>query len=163
MQCYEWVPYIAGDFISERMIFTDTQMHMICRMKVGDNDVVCYFTRALLRCYGAMATTGPYFNSHQGYPCQRLRIMEGCTIFWVPYTARDPIPHRAVTAGSMANGDRVYVTKFGYNNSLILTLAGHYVEGADATVSPLGWATRRSSTMMMMVILWTFPIIHPHG
>ena len=110
----------------------------------------CYFYIPFSKCYASKG--GSQFNHKQGYPCQRLRIKEGCTIFWVPYIARDPIPPRAVTAGHMTNGDRVYVTKFDNNKVPVESLAGHYVEGADNTVGVYA-GTRSSSTMMIMVVL----------
>ena len=80
--------------------------------------------------------------------------MDGCTVNWFPYTARDPIPLRAVAAGQMANGDTVYVTKFDYvHNGNSRNFPGHYVEGAAETVADYGGSARRSTTMMMMVVL----------
>ena len=61
-ECYQWIPYVPGDAIDSRMVYTDN------------------------------AGLLPEFGSSQGYPCQRLRIEEDCTIIWVPYTAPDSIP-----------------------------------------------------------------------
>ena len=79
--------------------------------------------------------------------------MEGCAIFWVHYVARDPIPPKAVTAGHKENGDSVYVTKFDYNHPPLFTLPGHYVEGAEDAVTTFAGIARRSTTMMMIVVL----------
>ena len=94
---------------------------------------------------------GPRDLDSLGYSCQRLRIMEDCTVFWVPYTARDPIPSRAVMAGHTANGSVVYVTKFYGIKSH--SLAGHYVDGAERTSGVRGRAVESSTTMMMLVVL----------
>ena len=148
---YEWVPYSSGDTADNRMIYTDDPRRMISRMQKNDNDFGCYFFTPHSNCF---ASTGfSSFHQKQGYPCQRLRIKEGCTIFWVPYVARDPIPPRAVITGRMANGDRVYVTKFDYNQPPVQSLAGHYVEGAGNTFVDHAGGTRSSSAMMMMVVL----------
>ena len=146
-ECYEWVPYSAGDPVDDRMIYTDDPRRIISRMQRDGNDVGCYFYTQFAACF---ATAGDSeFHNQEGYPCQRLQIKEGCTIVWVPYIARDPIPPRAALTGHMANGDRVYVTKFDYNEE---NLAGHYVEGAENTVGAHA-GIRRSNTMMMMVVL----------
>ena len=148
-QCYEWVPYTVGDVFDERMVSETSRI--ICRMVRSGSDVVCYWHVAFRKCYAYLSSA---FNSGQGYTCERLRIMEGCTIYWFPYTAREPIPPRAVTAGQMANGDTVYVTKFDYMyNGQPKNFPGHYVEGAAETVAGFAGVACRSSTMMMMVVL----------
>ena len=150
-KCYEWVPYSAGDTADGRMIYTDHPLHMISRMQKEGNDFGCHFHTKNSNCY--VRTGDTVFDKDECYPCQRLRIKEGCTVFWVPYIARNPIPPRAVITGHMANGDRVYVTKFDYNQPPVNSLAGHYVEGAENTFSDYGGGTRRSSAMMIMVVL----------
>ena len=148
-QCYEWVPYSVGDALDERMVTRPSRI--ICRMARSGNDIVCYWHASERKCFGYLSSS---FHSGQGYACQRLRIVEGCTIYWFPYTARDPIPPRAVTAGQMKNGDTVYVTYFDYvYNNNPTHFPGHYVEGAADTVAEYAGAPRRSTTMRMMVVL----------
>ena len=148
-QCYGWVPYTVGDALDERMVSETSRI--ICRMVRSGSDVVCYWHPSERKCFAYLSSP---FHSGQGYACQRMRIMEGCTIYWFPYTARDPIPPRSVTAGKMANGDTVYVTKFDYlYNGQPKNFPGHYVEGAADTVAEFAGGDRRSTTMMMMVIL----------
>ena len=154
-QCYQWTPYSSGDPIDPRMISTGTIDLLICRMQRGGDDRVCHFYTVNEICYASWGASE--FNNNQGYPCQRLRIMEVCTIFWVPYTARDPIHPRSVTAGHMANGDVVYVTNFYFNGK---SLAGHYVRDAAFTTGPSIGAAQSSSTMMMMVVLWQWWHLH---
>ena len=116
------------------MISTDDPRHIICPMRNSGDDVVCYFNRPRANCY--VSSGGSPFNSiDHGYPCERLRVKEGCTSFWIPYIARDPRPPRAVIAGHMVSGDRVYVTKFDYYHPPALSLSGHYVEGAENTIT----------------------------
>ena len=150
-ECYEWVPYSSGDTADDRMIYTDDHRRMISRMQKYGNGFGCYFDTMLSNCY---ATTGhSLFRKNEGYRCQRLWIGEGCTIFWVPYIACDAIQPRAVIAGRMTNGDRVYVAKFYYNQPPVQSFTGHCVEGAANTFAPYGWVTRHSSTIMMMAVL----------
>ena len=150
-QCYEWVPYSSGDAVDPRMISTDDAHHMICRMQRSGDDRMGYLYTTHSKCY---ASWGPsQFDNKQGYPCQRLRITEDCTVYWVPYTAGRPIHPRSVIGGHMANGDVVYVTKFDYSYPPVVSLAGHYVKGADHTISPAGGAVQSCTTMMMLIVL----------
>ena len=149
-QCYQWLPYSLGVDTDERMIATDASHRIICRMQKAGDDIVCQYNTRSSRCFANLGISS--FSSKQGYPCQRLRIMEGCTVFWVPYTARDPIHPRAVIAGHMVNGDTVHVTKFG-NNPSVYSLAGHYVEGATHTFGNSGGDFQSSAFMMMLVVL----------
>ena len=120
-------------------------------MQKDGDDIVCYFNAQQSVCYGIWES--PEFNSNQGYSCQRLRIMEDCAIFWVPYTAGHPIHPRAVIGGYMANGDVVYVAKFDFNYPPVLSLVANYVEGADDTDATAGGVARKTSTMMMLIVL----------
>ena len=150
-QCCQWVPYTPNDPVGTRMISTDDPDRIICRMQKDGDDIVCYLGLRVSICYGSWR--GSRIRSSHGYPCQLLRIVEDCTVFWVPYVGRDPINPRAVIAGRMANGDAVYVTKFDYSRPPMLSLAGHYVEGADLTYGSGGQAVQSSTTMMMLVML----------
>ena len=122
-RCYEWVQYNPGDAIDPRVIYLSADV-LISRMQRDGLENIGHLVESQRRCYAVWL--GSEFDSRGGYQCQLLRIKEGCTIFWVLYIARDPIPPRAVTAGQTANGDRVFVTKF-YIGAY---RSGHYVEGA---------------------------------
>ena len=148
-QCFHWVSYSPTDDIDPRMIFTDPN-RMICRMQLDDNDRVCHFNTIYRECYAAWGAS--QFTSSDGYPCQRLCVDEDCTAFWVPYIAQDPIHPRSVIAGHMASGEVVNVTKFDYNSTLLVSLAGHYVEGAPFVAGAYE-GTHNSTTMLMLVVL----------
>ena len=150
-QCLKWEPYNLGDIINARMIFTDHPKLLICRMQREGSDVVGYFHTIYKTCYASLGN-GIYSNTHS-YSFQRLRIMEGCTIAWMPYTARDPVHPGAVGAGHMGTGDVVYVTKFDCCSQSGISIAGHYVEGADYTIGAFDRFSPKSTTMMMMVVL----------
>ena len=151
-QCYQWVPYSSEDVIDARMVSTDFPHRIICRMQRDGDDIVCQYNTRYGMCFAHSSISA--FNNKQGYPCQRLRIMEGCTVFWVPYTARDPIHPRAVIAGHMVNGDTVHVTKFGDNRPSLYSMAGSYVEGANHTIGSQSGTFQTSPSMMMLVVLW---------
>ena len=152
-QCYEWVRYL-GDPFDPRNIRTHPEL-AICRMQRGGNNILCYAHSHFSRCYGPWGTTE--FGHIEGYPCQLLSIAEACTIFWVPYVARDLVPPRAVKAGHMADGRVVYVTKIdvlipGGAGARII-IPGHYVVGAENSCGPMSSRVLCESTMMMMVVL----------
>ena len=152
-QCYQWIPVGtgSGNVIDACMISTDDPTRILCRMQKDGDDVVCQYNIRFGKCYANLGIG--VFNNNEGYNCQRLRIVEDCTAFWVPYTVGDLINPRAVTAGNMANGDAVYVTKFDYNGPPVFSLAGHYVEGADHTIGNNGGVSQSSSVMWMLVVL----------
>ena len=150
-QCLKWEPYNLGNTINARMISTDDPNHLICRMQMEGSDIVGYFHTSFEICYASSGNV--IFRNTYGYPCQRLRIMEGCTIAWVPYAAQDPVHPGAVGGGHMGNGDVVYVTKFDYHRQSVISLAGHYVEGADYTIGAFDTSSPKSTIMMMMVVL----------
>ena len=64
-------------------------------------------------CY---ANDGASFINVNGYPCESLWIKEGCTVYFQPCNLGDPLPHRAVLAGSLAYEDRVYVAFLDFNS-----------------------------------------------
>ena len=150
-QCYEWVPYSRGDPLGERMIATDSPWCIVSRLQVNGNDVVSFFVTDKDHCWGTFGETG--YSTKQGYRCERLRVVEGCTIFWVPYTAGNPLPSRAVIGGAMANGDVPYVVKFDcIHNGKVESISGYYIEGATHAISGY-YSTRYSTNMTMMVVL----------
>ena len=150
-KCYEWLPYSPGDPLDERLIATETWFFVVARLLVNGNDLVCYLHTIFERCFGNLGTN--LYNSNGGYPCALLRVVEGCTIFWVPYTAGGPIPAQTVIGGSMANGEVTYVVKFDiHNNGKPKSLVGYYIEGATHATSAFVTA-QYSTDMMMMVVL----------
>ena len=150
----QWTSVTNGYHIAQGMLLIHVcylqMMHIIwyaaCKGVVMD-----YLYTTHSKCYASWESS--QFDNKQGYPCQRLRIMEDCTVFWVPYTAGHPIHPRSVIGGHMANGDVVYVTKFDYSYPPVVSLAGHYVKGTDRTISPAGGALQSSTTMMMLIVL----------
>ena len=136
---------------SHVIIATDTWFFVVARLQANGNDLVCYLHTIFERCVGNLGTT--LYKSNEGYPCPLLRIVESCSIFWVPYAAGEPIPAQVVIGGSMANGDVTYVVKFNIHfNGKPKSLAGYYVKGATHATSSFVTA-QYSTDMMMMVVL----------
>ena len=149
-QCYEWVTYNFGDPLDERMITTDHPMCIVSRLAVDGSDVIGYFFTD--SGYGYATVGDTEYDTGDGYRCERLRVVEGCTIFWVPYTAGERLPSNAVIGGVMANGDVPYVVKFDAIHDGKMSISAYYIEGAPYAISGY-YGTRHSVTMMMMVVL----------
>ena len=149
-QCYECVTYNSGDPLDERMITTDHPMCIVSRLVVDGSDVVGYFFTDKGHCYGTVGDRE--YNTEGGYLCERLRVIEGCTIFWVPYIAGDRLPSNAVIGGAMANANVSYVVKFDVIPNGEMSISAYYIEGAPYAISGY-YGTRHSATMMMMVVL----------
>ena len=151
-RCYEWVPYSRGEPLDERMIATDNPRFIVARLQVNNNDVVSHFTVGVDHCFGGLGDTE--YSTVLGYQCERLRVDEGCTIFWVPYTAGGHLPSQAVIGGSMANGDVPYVVKYdAIYNGVVDSTSGYYIEGATHVIGSHGGEPQMSVTMMVMVVL----------
>ena len=150
-QCYEWVTYNSGDPLGERMTATDSPWCIVSRLQVNGNDVVSYFVTDSDHCWGTFEKTE--YSTKQGYRCERLRVVEGSTPFWVPYKAGEPLPSRAVIGGTMANGDVPYVVKFDcIYKSKVESISSYYIEGATHAISGYHWP-QYSTNMMKMVVL----------
>ena len=149
-QCYEWVTYNSGDPLDERMIAADNPERIVSRLAVSGSDVVGYFFTVKGKCYGTVGDREYY--TWDGYLCERLRVIEGCTIFWVPYTAGETLPSNAVIGGAMANGDVPYVVKFDVIHDGKMSISAYYIEGFPYAITGY-YGTRHSATMMMMVVL----------
>ena len=151
-QCYEWVPYSPGGPLDKRMIASHSPWYVVARLQVSGNDVVSYYIMNQGHCYGTLRGTS-YSTKQGGYRCELLRVVESCTIFWIPYTAGNPLPSRAVIGGVMTNGDVPYVVKFDIvHNGNMVILSAYYIEGAAHAITDYA-GTRYSETMMMMVVL----------
>ena len=153
-QCSEWIPYTSRDALDGRMIASQTGALMVSRIKYKGNYIIGYEYIPYGQCFTYTVVDEKTVSSGSSAPCERLRIADDCTALWVLYTARDPLPTRAVTGGHMVSGEVAYVTKFDilYNGETV-TISGYYTKGAPNAVSAY-IGLRISNTMMMLVILW---------
>ena len=152
-QCYEWVPYSPDDPLDERMITIDSSWCIVSRLQISGSNVVGYFHTRYSTCYSNLEGDDHDYSSKHGYLCDRLRIREGCTIFWVPYKAGEPLPLQAVIGSVMANGDVAYVVKFEcVCNGEVVSISGYHTEGATHAIGGY-YGTRYSTAMMMMIVL----------
>ena len=152
-QCFQWVPYTSGDVTDDRMIASQIGAQMVSRIMYNRNYIIGYQYIPLGRCYTYTTVDNRIVSSRESSPCERLRIADECTVFWISYTAGDRIPARTVTGGHMANGEIAHVIKFDivYNGDTV-TISGYYTEGAPHAVSAY-YGKRTSNTMKMLVIL----------
>ena len=154
-QCSQWIPYTRGDAPDGRMIPIETDVQMVSRIQYKGNFIIGYEYRPqpYQNCFAYSTVDDVIVISSPSYPCERLRIADGSTAFWIPYTARDRLPARAVIGGHMASGEVAYVVKFDiFEDSSTLWISGYYTEGAVYAVSAY-YRFRISTTMMMLVVL----------
>ena len=102
--CYEWRLIALRDW--DRAVEDNHPNAYVIRMLKGGSYYVGHFGHTHSECY---ANDGAFFIDINGYPCEYLWIKEGCTVYSQPYNPGEPLPQRAVVAGSLANGEHVYV------------------------------------------------------
>ena len=152
-QCFQWLPYTPGDALDDRMIEIQIGALMVSRIKYNGNYIIGYQYIPQQQCFTYTTVDNQIVSSSSSAPCERLRIADDCTAFWVSYMAGDALPAREVTGGRMASGEVGYVVKFDIlYNSETVTISGYYTEGASHAISAY-YGFRNSNTMMMLVIL----------
>ena len=151
-KCSQWIPYTSGEAIDDRMIASQINRVMVGRIKYKDNFIIGFEYIPHGKCHTYSTVDDQIVSSGLSAPCERLRIADDCTAFWMPYTAGDRLPARAVTGGHMASGEVAYVVKFDivYNGE-VATISGYYTEGAQYAFSVYHGLVS-SSTMMMLLI-----------
>ena len=147
-QCSECIPYTSHDAVDDRMIASQIGMTMVSRIKYKGNYIIGYEHITYGQCLSNSTVDDKDILSSSLAPSECLRIADDCTVFWVPYTAGDPLPATAVTGGIMVSGDVAYVIEF---DSETVTVSGYYTEGATSAVSTYH-GMRISNTMMILVI-----------
>ena len=98
--CHQWIPFTRGDPRDERMVSPDDSQHRtVARTVSAGAEHFGYYHEPQDACY--VATSSNTSAKMTGYPCQRLRIAEGCTAFWAPYAAGNPLPSNAFIGGKI--------------------------------------------------------------
>ena len=103
VECTVWVRDQAG-IIPDRVVTPDS-LNYVARIAVGGDILV-----------GSGNLPGNNWNTHIAhggrqiyYPNQDLlTVYPNCTMAWVPYTAGDALPRKAIVTGMLANGRRLY-------------------------------------------------------
>ena len=143
-QCLEWQPYNQGTNMDERWAMASVGGNVICRLLDRDNIYPGYLIPHKTRCY---ATNGvdKFFNDD--YPCQVLRVREGCTAAFVSYTAGDVLPHGVAAITSPAGGQPRYIAAVGI-------VAGYYTTEANGALY-LRNGMKYTTQMELLVVIWT--------
>ena len=142
-QCYQWRPIAQHDW--NRAVDVTKENVYVIRMLKGGSYYAGNYAKIVDECY-AYDGTGSIINKH-GYPCESLWINEGCTVYFQPYNLGEPLPERAVIAGSLANGDVVYVASLECQQGL--RRPGYYI----ATNNYAHAAFQKSNIFNILVVL----------
>ena len=151
-QCFLWLPFNRHEPVDDRAIifkhyYSDAT---VARLKKNNVTTLGYELLGLRSCYASTPDSGKVNALIDKWKCERLRIVNGCTAFWVPYNAGQTLPARAVTGGAMTNGDVMYVAKFQSRSNLY---CGYYTEeGQEAHATNTG-SRIKSTRMELLVIL----------
>ena len=144
--CCQWLAFSHGDPLDERMVMTsENPTRAVARTTQNGADYIGFYNGRHDACF--VATSATQVTKLQDNSCQRLRIAEGCTVFWVPYIAGDRLPDKLVTGGTNANGDNVYVAKSDKATT------GSYVKGATDALFPKSNLNMWRATKMELLIL----------
>ena len=148
--CYEWVPYVPADPLDERMVVVEEGGYLsyVSRVHADRNDAVGYVVPEHGTCYSCVDSI--LYNSPP-YPCQILRKLSVCKSLWVPYTAGDPLPDKALIGGQMAGESQLWIVRFPYQQ---LVLSGYYTTGSAQAFRRHGDECITTTTMEILLLDW---------
>ena len=104
-QYIEWIPNETGHPKDEERSVSEDNYRFVARMQKDGNDLMGYQIDSL--CYSR--DEGGIFLSTAGYPCQYIRIRDGCTVYFVNYELGNPLPPNAFIGGYTMAGLPVYI------------------------------------------------------
>ena len=134
-QCIEWIPqdnaYPVGDRLMAASVRRSTIRRYTIRMQKNGSDYIGHLRAGYDSCL-ARDDQGA-FRSDSGYPCQYLRISEGCTVFYVAYKLGSPLPLNAVIGGYTAEGASLYIGRPSGS-----TITGYYIQGTNILINEKG-------------------------
>ena len=122
-QCMDWIPKEDGDPTRDRSVTVDDE-RFAAKMQKDGNDHIGFFRTSLDDCYSRHDAG---FKYSDGYPCQYLRIRDGCTVYFVDYEIGTPLPHNAMIGGYTAVGLPVYIGRKGPK-------PGYYTPGSSGLI-----------------------------
>ena len=146
-ECLKLQNYSSSTVLGGRMAMTTDHENFLCLSADSGNIYPGYIMPSQRRC---LATDGVNrFFCASGYPCQVLRVREGCTVAFVSYTAGDVLPHGAFAIKNPADGQLRYIAVL--KTSFYFT-AGYYTVGAPGAMF-VHYGLRSKSTMEIMVVI----------
>ena len=103
-ECLEWIPKGVSHPSQDDRAVTEDNTRFTARMQKDGTDCLGHMMGSF--CYAK--DEGGQFNSHQGYPCQYLRVSNRCTVYYVEYELGTPLSPNALIAGNSVLGLPVY-------------------------------------------------------
>ena len=148
--CVEWQAYIAGMAEDKRWATTkyDNGFRVVARLAVNGDLNPGYLAQPNQRCFSA--ASNQEISTVTG--CQLLRVREGCTLAYVPYTAGDTISNDAVAIEGTADGTMRHIAVIEDPRKPGKAVTGYYIAGdAGAIYGHYGaWYT---SQMQFVLVL----------
>ena len=123
-QCLEWIPNEDGNPTEDRSVRVGNNRY-VARLQKDGSDFVGHLRADKNDCF-SLHYVG--FKYSDGYPCQYLRIRDGCTVYFVNYEPGTPLPPNALIGGYTAEGLLIYIGKKG-------VISGYYIPGSGGVVS----------------------------
>ena len=105
VQYIERISFEDGDPKRDDRSVTEDNLRFAARMQKNGNDLVAFQVHST--CY-ARDEEGVFMSSH-GYPCQYLRIRDGCTVYYIKFELGAPLPPNALVGEYTAGGLPVYI------------------------------------------------------
>ena len=138
-QCIEWIPMEDGNPTQDRSVTVDNE-RFAARMHKDGNDFIGFWRATLDECYSHHDVP---FTYSDGYPCQYLRIRDGCTVYFVNYELGTLLPPTALIGGYTADGLPLYI---GRKKIKI----GYYIPGSNRLVVNAG---NKTDDVKILVLL----------
>ena len=126
---------------------TEDNSRFVARMQKDDSDFVCYLALRFYQCYSS-DDKGKKIESQDGYPCQYLRIRDGCTVMYIDYELGTTLPNKAVIGGYTADGIPVYIGLGTMNNNV--QIPGYYTPGSMRLVAGFVIITKNVKILVLM-------------
>ena len=137
-RCIEWISLEDDHPTGDRSVSVDNE-RFASRMQKDGSDFVGYLM--VLYNDNCLSKDGEEnFHSADGYPCQYMRVRDGCTVYFVGYEPGAPLPPNAVIGGYTVEGLPVYI---GFH-----TAPGYYIPGSNSMV--IGFAVQRENLKILV-------------
>ena len=136
--CIDWMTVENGHSIGDRSVSVDNE-RFVSRMQKNGSDFVGY----LMVSYNndCLSKDGEEtFHSADGYPCQYMKVRDGCTVYFVGYEPGAPLPPNAVIGGYTAEGLPAYIGLHG--------VPRYYIPGSERMV--IEYSVRRNNLKILV-------------
>ena len=149
-ECLEWMQFPANRWVLTKYR-GDISGKRVKRINVAGR----YYPGYGYRWGHCRATDGSKaIKPADPYPCDGLRVKEGCTTAYVRYSAGEAIPPGAVVGGRLEDGRAMYVASFDNSWGPLDVLGGYYLEGAvHGWLSLVNNTVSRRQNMQLLVVL----------